>query len=99
MPDFCLTLICPPELEEKLLDLLLETLPGAIFTSSFAFFHGSSHALTTHEQVMGRSRAAQVQVLLAAEERSALFERLRADFTGTPLRYWITRLDGQGAFE
>ncbi len=40
MSELCLTLVCPPEVEEKLLDLLL-LWPGAtIFTSTATAAHG-----------------------------------------------------------
>lgn len=98
MADFCLTLVCPPAVEEKLLDALLAT-PGAdVFTSTSTHSHGS-HAgeLSTDEQVMGRSRGMQVQVLLLRSELDALLTTLRAEFAGAGLRYWATPLSLEGA--
>lgn len=99
MADYCLTLICPPAIEEKLLDTLLERAGEAIFTSTPTFSHGSAPGrLSAHEQVMGRSRAVQVQVLLTQGEREALHEVLRTEFAGTGLRYWLTALAAEGEF-
>ena len=99
MADCCLTLICPPTLEEKLLDTLLERAGGEVFTSTPTASHGTAPGrLSAHEQVMGRSRAVQVQVLLSAAERDSLREVLRAEFAGTGLRYWVTPVIEEGEF-
>lgn len=45
---------------------------------------------------MGRSRAAQVQILLDADELASLLDLLRQDFKGTGLRYWATALHTEG---
>jgi hypothetical protein len=97
MPEFCLTLISPPEIEEKLLDMLLSTAGDEIFTSTPTFSHGTAHGrLSSTEQVMGRSRAVQVQILLSAAELEAMLRSLREDFAGTGLRYWATPLSHSG---
>ncbi|WP_309638778.1 DUF3240 family protein [Methylibium sp.] len=101
MPDaqsrYCLSMICAPEVEEKLLDALLSNVTDVLFTSTPAFDHGSAHGqLSSLEQVMGRSRAAQVQILLDADELASLLDLLRQDFKGTGLRYWATALHTEG---
>lgn len=99
MADCSLTLICPPAIEEKLLDILLERMGNEIFTSTPTHSHGSAPgALSAHEQVMGRSRAVQVQVLLTGAELDALREVLHTEFAGTGLRYWITAVVEEGDF-
>jgi len=97
MADFCLTLVCPPAVEEKLLDTLLST-PGAdIFTSTATHSHGTpAGQLTAVEQVMGRSRGMQVQVLLLEAELEALLDALRIEFKGAGLRYWTTPVASEG---
>ena len=37
MPSFCLTLVSPPEAEERLLDTLLQGVGSGVFTSAPAF--------------------------------------------------------------
>lgn len=97
MADVCLTLICPPTIEEKLLDTLLESAGNEIFTSTPTSSHGMAPArLSPQEQVMGRSRAVQVQVLLTRAELEILREVLHADFRGTGLRYWATNIAEEG---
>lgn len=99
MADFCLTLICPPTVEEKLLDVLLANAGSEVFTSTPTHSHGSGHQrLSATEQVMGRSRAMQVNVLLTTEELAQLRELLQRDFAGTGVRYWATPLAFDGEF-
>lgn len=94
MSDICLTLLCPPAVEEKLLDLLLVSPNIAtVFTSTATAAHGLAHEnLDQAEQVLGRARATEVQVILAAADKAALLEAIRQQFAGAGLRYWVTTL-------
>lgn len=91
MSEFCLTLLCPPTVEEKLLDLLLMLPAAAIFTTTPTAAHGLDHeSLDQTEQVLGRARATAVQVIFAASDKAELLEAVRRQFAGTGLRYWLT---------
>jgi hypothetical protein len=97
MPEYCLTLISPPDIEEKLLDTLLTTAGNEVFTSTPTFSHGTAHGrLDATEQVLGRSRAVQVQILVSTDEMNRLLQVLRESFAGTGLRYWATPLAREG---
>lgn len=97
MHEYCLNLICPPAVEEKLLDALLESEGSEVFTSVQIHSHGAPHGgLSAQEQVMGRSRAMQVQVLLSGEALTHLLERFQRDFAGTGIRYWATPVAFEG---
>ena len=99
MPHYCLTLICPPSVEEKLLDALLANAGSEVFTSTPTYSHGTAQGrLTASEQVMGRSRAVQVNVLLTEEELGRLREQLQREFAGTGVRYWTSPLAHEGEF-
>lgn len=99
MADYCLTLICPPSVEEKLLDTLLAAAGSEVFTSTPTHSHGTAQGrLTAEEQVMGRSRAMQVQVLLTRDELDRLRALLQREFAGTGVRYWATPLALEGEF-
>lgn len=99
MADYCLTLICPPTVEEKLLDTLLAAAGSEVFTSTPTHSHGTAQGrLTAEEQVMGRSRAMQVQVLLTRDELDRLRALLQREFAGTGVRYWATPLALEGEF-
>ena len=91
MSELCLTLLCPPALEEKLLDLLLTAPETAVFTSTPTAEHGLSFGrLSPIEQVLGRSLAIQVQVLLTATDKQVVLEAIRQQFAGAGLRFWVT---------
>ena len=98
MIEFCLTLLCPPALEEKLLDLLLMSPEAAMFTSAPVAAHGLAFGrLSATEQVLGRVLATQVQVLLAEAHKGALLQAVQTQFAGTGLRYWLTPVAEAGA--
>ena len=93
MSELCLTLLCPPAIEEKLLDLLL-MLPGTtVFTSTSTAAHGRvTGNLSQTEQVMGRAHATEVQVIFAAADKAALLDAIRRQLAGAGLRYWVTTI-------
>ena len=100
MADYCLSLICEPDVAEKLLDTLLATVPGQIFTSTPTFSHGTPHGrLTRDEQVMGRSRSLQIQLVTTEQQLADLIAQLRRDFPGTGLCFWATELKLEGVIE
>lgn len=91
MSELCLTLICPPAVEEKLLDLLLLSPEVTFFTSTATAAHGTAHDdLDQTEQVLGRARATGIQVILDATDQAALLAAIRQQFAGAGLRYWLT---------
>ena len=91
MSELCLTLLCPPAIEEKLLDLLLLSTNATVFTSTATAAHGLAHGnLDQTEQVLGRARATEIQVIFATTEKTTLLEALRQQFAGAGLRYWVT---------
>ena len=91
MSDLCLTLLCPPAIEEKLLDLLLMSPHVSVFTSAPTAAHGLSfNNLNQTEQVLGRGFATQVQVIIANADKTALLDAIKSQLSGAGLRYWIT---------
>jgi len=97
MSELCLTLVCPPAIEEKLLDLLLLSPDVMFFTSTATAAHGLAHEnMDQTEQVLGRARTTELQVLLAAANKTALLEALRQQFSGAGLRYWVTTVAEAG---
>ena len=97
MSELCLTLICPPAVEEKLLDLLLLSPNVTVFTSTATAAHGMAHDnLDQTEQVLGRARATGIQVIVAASDKAALLEAIRQQFSGAGLRYWVTTVAEAG---
>ena len=93
MSELCLTLLCPPAVEEKLLDLLLLSPAVTFSTSRATAAHGLAHEnLDQTEQVLGRACATEVQVIVAVAGKIALLDAIRQEFAGTGLRYWVTTI-------
>lgn len=91
MSDLCLTLLCPPAVEEKLLDLILMSPNATVFTSTPAAAHGLPRgSFNQTERVLGRAFATQVQVILADADKAALLGQIQQQFAGAGLRYWLT---------
>lgn len=98
MPDICLTLLCHAELEERVLDALLLTPQLTIFTSTPIFVHGLAHSgLEESEQVLGRADCVQVQALLPEDAGREVVERIKIEFAGARMRYWLTPVIASGA--
>lgn len=97
MDKYCFSLVCVPEVEEKLLDTLLTAFDEDIFTSTPTFSHGTAMGrLSPTEQVMGRSRSVLVQILTTGAEAQSLLALLASDFAGTGIRYWVAPLTLEG---
>ncbi len=91
MSDLCLTLLCPPAVEEKLLDLLLMSPNANVFTSAPTAAHGMAfNNLNQTEQVLGRGFATQVQVIISSADKDALLGAIKSQLAGAGLRYWTT---------
>jgi len=97
MSDICLTLLCAPQVEEKVLDLLLVSPDIKLFTSAATAVHGlDPRQLDQAEQVLGRARATQVQAIVDAAGLPSLLGGLRGQLSGTAMRYWITPVTEMG---
>lgn len=91
MSELCLTLLCPPAVEEKLLDLLLMSPNATVFTSAPTAAHGLVFGtLNQTEQVLGRALATQVQVIFSDTDKASLLGNIQQQFAGAGLRYWVT---------
>lgn len=89
MSKVCLTLLCPPEVGEKLLDLLLLQPNARVFSSSARAAHGvAQEYLDAREQVLGWARTVEVRALIEEEDVAPLLATLRAQFAGVGIRYW-----------
>ena len=97
MTELCLTLLCPPALEERVLDTLLMSSEISLFTSTAAAAHGLAHdRLSATEQVLGLARMTRIDALLPAEHQDAVIAMLHKVFRGAGLRYWFTQVAGAG---
>ena len=90
MTELHLTVLCPPEIEEKLLDFLLLTPEVRMFISAPTAAHGLRLGdLSPAEQVLGRARMIKVEALLSDEHKDALLTVFRRTFARTGVRYWL----------
>lgn len=98
MSDLNCSILCAPDVEEKLLDRLAIEFPDEMFTSTPTFGHGIAHgAMNPNEQVLGRARALLIQIVLTADAWHTLRGLLARDFAGAGIRYWVTAVGEAGA--
>ncbi len=90
MSEQCLlVLIAPPGVEEALVDFLLAQEHFSGFSAQKVDGSPAHGRLTLAEQVTGRKRQVMFQVHAPREEVHDLVERLREDFRGAGLHYWV----------
>lgn len=96
MSQILLTLNIPPELEEDLVDYLLSISENSGFTSYSVDGHGQHESLSIAEQVTGRRRRKQFEIILEPNNVTHLIEGL-ADNVGKDIRYWEIPISRQGS--
>lgn len=88
--EYLVTLNVPPSLEEVVVDslLLLETEHGF---SSFPVnaHHHVNKGLSLSEQVTGRQKRIRFQLYVSVEKLPDLIIKLREDFAGSGIQYWV----------
>lgn len=88
-----LTILAPPATEETLVDWLLEVESEYGFSSVPVSGHSSGHhGLSLLEQVTGRKQQVRFEIHLPVAETQPLLQKLRADFQGAGLHYWVVPL-------
>jgi hypothetical protein len=84
-----LRLNIPPTLEEDIVDFLLAADEIGGFQSSEVNGHGQVGAMSIAEQVAGRRRRVQFEIILEEERTDALLGRLREAFPLRDVIYWV----------
>ncbi len=95
--EFLFTLNAPPSLEEAIMDCLL-TFEAEHGFSSFplnAHDH-KNEGLSLAEQVTGRQQKIRFQMTIEKQDLTALITRLRKDFSGSGINYWILPIIDKG---
>ncbi|MCB1664956.1 MAG: DUF3240 family protein [Pseudomonadales bacterium] len=90
-----LVLTLSPALEEEIIDYLLGQNSVVSFTSQQVNGHGDHGALSVAEQVSGRRKRVQYQVVLPQREIAALLAGLAAS-VGKDIEYWEQPIRGYG---
>jgi hypothetical protein len=88
-----LSLVIPPALSDLLVDWLLEQPEVGGFISLPVNGHGGEeHAMSAAEKVAGYSRGWMIQTHMPQKQACTLLGRLKNDFDGSDVHYWITPL-------
>ncbi len=88
--EFLITLNVPPSLEEAIVDCLLTFEAEHGFSSFPVSAHDhKNEGLSLAEQVTGRQRKIRFQMYVAKMDLAALVSRLKADFSGSGIHYWV----------
>ncbi len=89
--QYLITLTVSPAIEETIVDWLLQFEAQAGFTSFPVNGHSSrEEGLSLAEQVAGRKKQLRFQMHIPETELAPFIERLRRDFAGAGLHYWVS---------
>jgi hypothetical protein len=91
MSGICLiNLVVSPEVEGPVTDWLLAQDRVSGFSSHPIAGHGSSeHSMTLAEQVAGKRRQVLFQLHMPCDEARALIDRIKSQFAGSGMHYWL----------
>ena len=96
-PQQLLVLSVPPALSDSLSDWLLENKNTTGFTSTNAWGHSNEtldYSIT--EQVTGRQKRAQFQLVGKTDAIQDLISSLKTDFHQTGVHYWVVPILDEG---
>ena len=92
-----ITLTASPAIEESMVDWLLQFESHAGFTSHRANGHSSRlEGLSLAEQVAGRKNQVHFQLHIPSEDLPDFLYRLKKDFLGAGIHYWVAPLVDAG---
>ena len=88
--EFLMTINVPPSIEEAIVDCLLTFEAEHGFSSFPVSAHDHiNEGLSITEQVTGRQRKIRFQMYVAKQDLPALLNRLKTDFSGSGIQYWV----------
>jgi hypothetical protein len=88
--EFLITLNVPPSLEEAIVDCLLTFEAEHGFSSFPVSAHDhKNEGLSLTEQVTGRQRKIRFQMYIAKPDLPELLKRLKNEFSGSGINYWV----------
>ncbi|MGR8981026.1 MAG: DUF3240 family protein [Gammaproteobacteria bacterium] len=95
--NYLVTLNVPTGLEEAIVDCLLTFESEHGFSSFPVYAHDHrNEGLSLPEQVSGRQKRLRFQMSLEEEALSALLARIREEFSGAGIRYWVMPIVDNG---
>jgi hypothetical protein len=91
MPDLVLlTLMCPPQLEDAIVDWMLSAAEVRGFSSHPASGHSSRlEGMSLTEQVTGRTQRIRFEIQLPDDMLEQTLDSLRSAFAKSGVHYWI----------
>ena len=95
--EYLITINVPPSIEESIVDCLL-TFESATGFSSFninAHDH-KNEGFSLAEQVTGRQNKVRFQMYVQEQDLQALLAKLKENFAGAGIQYWILPIDDSG---
>jgi len=96
--EFLITLNVPPSLEEAVVDCLLTFESEQGFSSLPVYAHNhKNERLSLAEQVSGRQKKIRFQMYVDKNDKSALFNKLKTDFAGADIHYWVMPVIEKGS--
>ncbi len=96
-PQVLITLTVSTSIEESLVDWLLEFATHSGFTSFPVNGHSSrEQGLSLAEQVAGRKKHVRFQIHVPNDDLPHFLEKLKSDFAGAGIHYWVTTLNDVG---
>jgi len=95
--QFLITLNVPPSLEEAIVDSLLTFEAEHGFSSLAISAHDHrNQGLSINEQVTGRQQKIRFQMYIEKQDLTELINRLKNDFSGSGIHYWVTPVIERG---
>ena len=88
--EYLVSINVSPSLEEAIVDCLLTFESEDGFSSFPVSAHDhKNEALSIAEQVSGRQQKIRFQMYVPQQELRALLDRLKTNFAGTGIQYWV----------
>lgn len=88
--NYLLNFTVAPAIEGSVVDWLLQYAGPDGFTSFPVHGHSSRHeGMSLFEEVVGRKKQIRFQVHVSAAQLPQILERLRREFAGVGLHYWV----------
>jgi len=95
--ELIFTLNAPTSLEEAIVDCLLTFEAEQGFSSVPINAHDhKNEGLSLAEQVTGRQQKIRFQMTIEKQDLTTLINRLKTDFSGSGINYWVTPIVDKG---
>ena len=95
--EYLISVDVPPSLEDAVADCLLGISAGNGFVSFAVNAHDFNlQGMSLAEQVVGCKRKIRMQISVDSDGVAVVLNRLKSEFSGSGLIYWVTPVIGYG---